>query len=271
LGDEITELLDDKIIKGDRKFNGKNAKKFLDVAKNIIEDPFVATFTSAVPGLSAIQGVLGLVTNVIVKEDDVTVEDYKAFKQEMDKFINHYNGLAKAEGNFTANLGNLEMRLEALRTVVNNYTLERVGTIHPEGDFDGMQLGEVIARYYTPLELGGNIDRILNEYKANNDMDYTAALEDERLYYPIYAINQAQFIKQELEALNNEYISSYRNFHKGIKLVLLDSKRLAKDNGAAVDKKIMELDEKLDRLILTFEKNVKIKNVVNSLNNIPTY
>jgi hypothetical protein len=132
-------------------------------------------------------------------------------------------------------------------------------------------LGEVIARYYTPLELGGNIDRILNEYKANNDMDYTAALEDERLYYPIYAINQAQFIKQELEALNNEYISSYRNFHKGIKLVLLDSKRLAKDNGAAVDKKIMELDEKLDRLILTFEKNVKIKNVVNSLNNIPTY
>ena len=271
LSDEVTKLLDKEIIKGNKKFNGKNAKKFLDVAKNIVEDPFVATFTSAVPGLSAIQGVLGLVSNVIVKEEDVTVEDYKAFKKEMDKFINHYNGLARAEGNFTANLNNLDMRLEALRTVVNNYTLERVRAIHPEGEFGGMELSEVIATNYTPLELERNIDEIIKDYNENGVMNYTAALEDERLYYPIYAINQAQFIKQELEALNNEYISSYRNFHKAIKLVLLDSKKLSKDNGAAVDKKIMELDEKLERLIMTFEKNVKIGNVVNALNNIPTY
>ena len=271
LSDEITELLDKQIIKGNRKFNGKNAKKFLDVAKNIVEDPFVATFTSAVPGLSAIQGVLGLVSNVIVKEDDVTVEDYKAFKKEMDKFINHYNGLARAEGNFTSNLNNLEVRLEALRTVMNNYTLERVGSIHPDADFGGMELHEVIATYYTPLELGSNIDAILSEYKSGNTMNYTAALADKRLYYPVYAVNQAQFIRQELEALNNEFISSYRNYHKAIKLVLIDSKKLSKDNGALVDKKIMVLDEKLERLISTFEKNVKIGNMVNSLNNIPTF
>jgi hypothetical protein len=271
LSDEITKLLNKEIIKGDKKFNGKNAKKFLDVAKNIIEDPFVATFTSAVPGLSAIQGVLGLVSNIIVKEEDVTVEDYKAFKKEMDKFINHYNGLAKAEGNFTANLNNLDMRLEALRTVVNNYTMERVRAIHPEGAFGGIELSEVIATNYTPLKLERNIDDIMKEYNENGMMNYTAALEDERLYYPIYAINQAQFIKQELEALNNEYISSYRNFHKAIKKVLLESKALSKDNGAAVDKKIMALDSKLERLIATFEKNVKIGNVVNALNNIPTY
>lgn len=271
LSDEITKLLDKEIIKGNKKFNGKNAKKFLDIAKNIVEDPFVATFTSAVPGLSAIQGVLGLVSNVIVKEEDVTVEDYKAFKQEMDKFINHYNGLARAEGNFTSNLNNLDMRLEALRTVVNNYTLERVRAVHPEGEFGGMELSEIIATNYTPLELERDIDRIIGEYNGNGSMNYTAALEDERLYYPIYAINQAQFIKQELEALNNEYISSYHNFHKAIKKVLLDSKKLSKDNGAAVDKKIMALDEKLERLISTFEKNVKIGNVVNALNNIPTY
>lgn len=271
LSDEITKLLDKEIIKGNKKFNGKNAKKFLDIAKNIVEDPFVATFTSAVPGLSAIQGVLGLVSNVIVKEEDVTVEDYKAFKKEMDKFINHYNGLARAEGNFTSNLNNLDMRLEALRTVVNNYTLERVRAIYPEGEFNRMELSEIIATNYTPLELERNIDRIIAEYNENGKMNYTEALDDDRLYYPIYAINQAQFIKQELEALNNEYISSYRNFHKAIKVVLIDSKKLSKDNGASVDKKIMVLDEKLERLISTFEKNVKIGNVVSALNNIPTY
>jgi hypothetical protein len=271
LSDEITELLDKQIIKGNRKFNGKNAKKFLDVAKNIVEDPFVATFTSAVPGLSAIQGILGLVSNVIVKEDDVTVEDYKSFKKEMDKFINHYNGLARAEGNFTYNLNSLEVRLEALRTVMNNYTLERVGAIHPEANFDGMELHEVIATYYTPLELESNLNKILGEYQSGNTMNYTTALADERLYFPVYAVNQAQFIRQELEGLNNEFISSYRNYHKAIKLVLMDSKKLSKDNGVSADKKIIVLDEKLERLISTFEKNVKVRNVVNALNNIPTF
>jgi hypothetical protein len=271
LSEEVERLLEKQIIKGDKKFNGKNAKKFLDIAKNIIEDPFVATFTSVVPGLSAINGVLGLVTNVIVKEDAVTVDDYKTFKKEMDRFITHYDGLAKAETNFTSNLGNLEMRLEALRTVKNNYALERIRSIHPEGEFTGKELNEIIATYYTPLLLEKNINQIFNEYKEGNTINYTAALEDERLAYPFYAINQAQFIKQELEALNNEYISSYRNFHKAIKKVLLDSKALSNDNGVAVDKKIRALDEKLERLVMTFEKNVKIGNVVNALNDIPTY
>jgi hypothetical protein len=271
LSEEVERLLEKQIIKGDKKFNGKNAKKFLDIAKNIIEDPFVATFTSVVPGLSAINGVLGLVTNVIVKEDAVTVDDYKTFKKEMDRFITHYDGLAKAETNFTSNLGNLEMRLEALRTVKNNYVLARIRSIHPEGEFTGKELNEIIATYYTPLLLEKNINQIFKEYKRGSGMDYTAALEDERLVYPFYAINQAQFIKQELEALNNEYISSYRNFHKAIKKVLLDSKALSSDNGVAVDKKIRALDEKLERLVMTFEKNVKIGNVVNALNDIPTY
>lgn len=271
LSDEITELLEKEIIKGNKKFNGKNAKKFLDIAKNVVEDPFVSAFTSTVPGLSAIEGVLGLVTNVIVKEDDVTIDDYKAFKQEMEKFINHYNGLARAENNLTSNLGNLEMRLEALRTVMNNYALERVRAVHPEADFTGMDLNQIISTYYTPLDLERNIERIFTEYSETGTMNYTAALADERLTYPFYAINQAQFIKQELEALNNEYISSYRSFHRSIKKVLIDSKPLAKDNGAAVDKKIMELDEKLERLVSTFEKSVAIGNVATSLNEIPTF
>lgn len=271
LSEEISKVLEKEIVKGNKKFNGKNAKKFLDIAKNIVEDPFVSVFTSTVPGLSAIQGVLGLVSNVIVKEESVSVDDYKSFKKEMEKFITHYNGLARAESNFSSNVSNLEMRLEALRTVVNNYTLERVRAVHPEADFTGLEVHQILATYYTPLDLEKNIDEIFKEYQKGNSMNYTAALEDERLTYPFYAINQAQFIKQELEALNNEYISSYRTFHKTIKKVLLESKSLSKDGGVAVDKKIIELDEKLERLVTTFERNVKIENVAISLNNIPTY
>jgi len=214
LSEEITGLLEQEIIKGNKRFNGKNVKKFISVTQNIIKDPFVATVTSTVPGLSAIQGVLGLVSNVIVKEDDVTVEDYQNFKREMDKFILHYDGLARANDNFNANVGNLQMRLEALRTVKTNYTLERIKTIHPDADFKGLELHQIIATYYTPLDLEKNIEEVIGEYQVTpTNLDYTQALSDERLTYPFYAINQAQFIKQELEALTNEYISSYRNYH----------------------------------------------------------
>ena len=271
LSEEITDLLEKEIIKGNRKFNGKNVRKFTAVTQNIIKDPFVATVTSTVPGLSAIQGVLGLVSNVIVREDNVTVEDYQNFKREMDKFILHYDGLSRANDNFNANVGNLQMRLEALRTVKNNYTLERIKAIHPEADFTGLELHQIIATYYTPLDLEKNIEAVIKEYQITpTNLDYTKALSDERLIYPFYAINQAQFIKQELEALTNEYMSSYRNYHKAIKIVLEKSKALSK-TPANVDKKTNDLDGKLERLISTFEKNVKIENAINALNDIPTF
>jgi prefoldin subunit 5 len=270
LSDEITNLLETQIIKGDKKFNGKNAEKFIKMAQSIVKDPFVATFTSAVPGLGAIEGVLGLVSNVIVKEPSVTVEDYKKFKQEMNRFIAHYDGLARANNSFSANMSNLTMRSEALRTVINGYALERVRTINPDLKTEGKELHEVIAASYTPLYLEQNVKRIVGEYGSGNNVDYTRALEDKRLVYPIYAINQAQFIKQELTALTNEYISSYRSYHKALRLVLEKSKSLSKAP-QEVDKKIAALDSKLERVISTFERNVKIDNVVNSLNEIPTY
>jgi hypothetical protein len=270
LNEEITKLLESKIIKGNKKF--KDADKLISIAQSIIKDPFVATITSTIPALSAIQGVLNLVSNFIVKEPSVTVEDYKVFKKEMDRYIVHYDGLAVANQNFNSNVQNLSMRLEALRTVMNNYTVERVKTVHPNVNFTpDMALHKVVSTYYTPLDLEKNLDGIILAYKENGkEVNYTAALADSRLAYPFYAINQAQFIRQELETLTNEYVSSYRNYHKSIKNVLEKSKGLSKDV-SKIDKKLVELDTKLTRLVSTFEKNVKIESVVKAVNEIPTY
>ena len=94
-------------------------------------------------------------------------------------------------------------------------------------------------------------------------------MNDKRLGYPFYAINQAQFIRQELESLTNEYISSYKDYHKAIKSVLEKSKTLSKEPGK-IDKKVEDLTTKLGRLVSTFEKNVKINRVNIALQEIPT-
>ena len=100
-------------------------------------------------------------------------------------------------------------------------------------------------------------------------MNYASALKEERIAYPFYAINQAQFIQQELESIAKEYTSTYTRYHENIKAVLVKSKALSK-SPAKIDAKTTQLEVKLQTLISTFEKNVKINEVNKNLQRIPT-
>ncbi len=270
LTDDIVAMLNKKIIKGNRRFNNKNVGKFMAFVKNTIKDPVVTSVANSVPALSAITSVVNLVSSVIIKEKGVTVKDFQEFKKELDRYTRHYNGLSRANQGFNANVENLKLKIEALRTVLNNYTMDRVTTLHPNLMVDkNTALHTILATYYAPIDLERNVDKILEGYTQNGQIDFEPALNDERLAYPFYAINQAQFINQELESLTNEYVSSYRSYHKAISQVLNNSKSLSKEPHK-IDKKLELLDGKLERLVKTFEKNVKIELVGTSLNGIPT-
>lgn len=271
LSDDITILLKQKIIKGNSKFNGRKVGKFLEFVKNIIKNPIVTSITSAIPAVSAISSVVDLVSGIAVRERGVSVKDFTEFKRALDKYIVHYNGLAKANHNFNTNIQNLKIKLEALRTVMNNYTLERIRTINPNANINtDQEMYKVIATYYDPTDIQRYINDILKQYEyKNGEVNYTPALNDKRLSYPFYAINQAQFIRQELESLTNEYISSYKDYHKAIKKVLEKSKPLSK-KPEKINQKLELLTQKLGRLVSTFEKNVKIDRVNIALQEIPT-
>ena len=89
------------------------------------------------------------------------------------------------------------------------------------------------------------------------------------LAYPFYVTNQVQFVQQELEGIANEYVSAYKLYHRRISDVLISSKSISK-KPEVIDVKLNDLGEKLGRLVKTFERNVKIKEMTENLQRIPT-
>ncbi|MDX2285930.1 MAG: hypothetical protein NW241_17310 [Bacteroidia bacterium] len=273
LNEEIVTLLDETIIKKNPRFNDRNPEKFRMMVRSIIENPITTTLTSSIPALSSIRAVVDLVSSVSVREQNVTVDDFSAFQQSLNKYIQHYEALAQASYDFNSNLDKLKVKTDALRTVLYNFTLERVQTLSPEAvpKDQTYVLADLVSTYYADHLVGGEVDRIIRGYQdAKGSIDYQKALNDSRLNYPLYAVSQAQFIQQELESITNEYISNYQLYHQRLRQILDRSKPLSHEVGK-VDKKRQDLDAKLDRLISTFQRNVKVREVLRALQEIPTY
>ena len=274
LQDEITELLDQQIIKNNSKFNDKDPNKFKSMVQALIESPITTAVTSAVPALSSIRAVVDLVSSVIVREKDVSVEDFQKFKGSLSKYLTHYEALAQASYDFNSNLDNLKVKTEALRTVMTTFTKDRVNTLVPNAlppDAEDYPINDLLFIHYQWDHLEPKIDEILAAYRDNRGRtDYQKALTEPRLDYPLYVVTQAQFISQELESITNEYVSAYQLYHDRLKRILTDSKALSKDV-SKVDAKRQELDEKLTLLVKTFRLNVKIREVNQALLEIPAY
>lgn len=277
LSDEVVEMLDEMIIKSNRKFNDKNPDKFKQFVSTLIENPITTAVSNSVPALSAIGAVVDLVANISVREDDVSVDDFRNFKTSLGRYINHYEQLARASYDFNANLDNLRVKTEALRVILSDFVLDRIRTIKPDAIDPDMtssetpiNINDLLLTYYNPDRLEVDIQLILNNYKSGSRMNYQAALNEQRLAYPLYALSQAQFIQQELESIANEYVSNYRLYHDRLSRTLEQSKQLSKDP-TKVDKKKKQLDDKLTLLVNTFKRNAKTREVNTYLQSIPAY
>lgn len=269
LSEEVTKVLKDKIIKSKSKLGGTSTAKVLAFVKQIVQNPMVTSFTSSVPALGSIQSVLSLVSNIAVSDKKVSVQEYIDFNKEIEKYVIHYEALGKANADFNSNIGKLRTQTEALRVIVRNFTIERVKTTTPEAQFEaGLALHKVISQYYDRRDLENRLDEIIEEHKTGGRLNLQSALNEKRLDYPFYAINQAQFIQQELETITGQYTATYRKYHESITKVLQNSKSISKDANK-INVKLASLDKKLDASVNAFERNVKIKEVSRNLQLIP--
>lgn len=273
LNDEILRLLDEQIIKNNPKFNDKNPDKFKEVVTAILESPITTAVTTSVPALSSIRAVVDLVGSIVVRDKNVKAEEFKQFKASLMKYSAHYEELAQASYDFNSNLDKLKVKTNALGTVVDNYSLARVQTLKPNAipAAPPYQIRDLVFAHYRADKLDGELDIIITEYRSGpREIAHLDALSDRRLAFPLYALTQAQFIQQELESIANQYISTYQLYHTRLKEILVKSKQLSKDP-SKVDKKIKDLDEKLEALNATFRRSVKLREVNRALQEIPTY
>ena len=266
LSNEITNIVEQKIIKGNKKVNGVKKTKFLSFIDNIVKSPIVETISSAVPVVGSIKSVIDLVMGNALQGKDISINDVAELKKSLKVYLEHYEGLAKAQSEFEQNLNNLDIRKEALVLLLTQYTTERTNTLSPntisEKD-EELTLTELINKYYTENIVQQKVDKIL----STKPTDYTLHLTNNALMYPNYALNQAKFIRDEIESLSKEYISILTNYQSALEIVLEKSKNIGDLN--LINNKKTELGSKLIEVKTTFADNLnlfKLNNTFKTLN-----
>ncbi len=165
LSEEITTILEQKIIKGNKKINGVKSSKFLLFVDNIIKSPITQAISNAIPVVSSIKSVVDLVIGNALKGKDVTIDDVVAFKKSLQVYLKHYEGLAKAQLEFEQNLGNLDVRKEGLVLLLTQYTSERIHTLNPQLQINNehkQSLTQLINSYYTKDNVQQQVDAIIS-------------------------------------------------------------------------------------------------------------
>ncbi|MDN3619493.1 hypothetical protein QWY81_08525 [Polaribacter undariae] len=258
LSEEIAEILENEIIKGNRKINGVKKSKFLLFIDNIIKSPLTEELTSAIPVVSSIKSVVNLVMGNALKGNDVSIDDVIDLKKSLNVYLVHYEGLAKAQTEFEQNLGNLDIRKEGLVLLLTQYTTERSNTLNPNAISEQdkkLTLTNVINKHYTKGIVQQSVDKIISA----KPLDYNNHLTNKNLMYPTYALNQAKFIRDEVESLSKEYISIFSTYQSALKQVLEKSKAIGDKN--KIDNKISELEIKLLAVQVAFDDNLNIYNL----------
>ncbi len=227
LSGEVEALLKEKIIRGNKKLNGVRSDKFIGFVNDIISSPLTEAVTTAIPVVESIRSVIDLVAGTAITGKDISLKEVQDLKNSLKVYIVHYEGLAKAQSEFDQNLANLDIRKNALNLLLNQYITDRINTLNPntintDPNVQNQNNNDLINKYFNKSMVEAKVDKIINSDPKN----YNRHLNDDRLLYPNYTLNQAKFIRDEIESLGKEYISIYDSYQKALEKTLNNSKNI---------------------------------------------
>lgn len=268
LTDDIIKILDTRILS--KKGIKTNPTKFVSIVKEVMNAPVTTTFAKTIPVVGNIKGVIDLVVNLTATEKNVEVEDLMKMKNDLKKYIEHYEGLEQANVAFTTNLNSLNVRIDVLKLILKNYTMERLRPINPSVSLDTFRnFTHLVNRYCDKEDAQTKIDRILESHVDGKGlMNYEAALSDKQLYFPEYAINQSQVIYDELESVSKAFLTNLHTYQQNIEKVLSNSKNNKLGDAAKIDAKIKGLGGLLDNVSEAVKNSVNLEDLQMKLRKI---
>lgn len=270
LSGEVEALLNQKIIKGNKKLNGVRSDKFVGFVNDIISSPLTEAITTAVPVVESIRSVIDLVVGTAITGKDISLAEVQDLKGSLKVYIVHYEGLAKAQTEFDQNLANLDIRKNALNLLLNQYITERINTLSPntvstDPNSEAMSNNDLINKHFSKSAVEARVDRIINADAQN----YQRHLNDDRLLYPNYTLNQAKFIRDEIESLGKEYISIYDSYQKALEKTLTNSRNIG--DPQKIEKTINVLKQNLVKVEDNFNQSLNLVQLNQQFNQLVRY
>ncbi len=271
LTDDIVKILDARILS--KKGIKTNSNKFVSLVKEVMNAPLTSSFVKSIPIVSNIKGVIDLVVNLTASEKNVEVEDLIKMKNDMKKYVEHYEGLEQANAAFTSNLNSINVRIDVLKSIVRNYTLERLRPINPSVSIDTFHnLTSLINRYCDKEDAQTKVDRIIEGHSdGKGKLNYEKALSDPQLYYPEYAVNQAQVIYDELESVSRTFLTNLYTYQQNIEKVMTNSKNNKLGDVGKIDLKTKNLSILLHNVSDAIKNSVNLDDLQTKLRRINGY
>ncbi len=271
LTDDIVKILDARILS--KKGIKTNPNKFVGIVKEVMSSPVTSSFAKSIPIVSNIKGVIDLVVNLTANEKNVEVNDLVKMKNDMKKYIEHYEGLEQANAAFTSNLNSLNVRIEVLKSIIRNYTLERLRPINPSVSIDTFKnLTSLVNRYCDKEDAQTKVDRIIEGHSdGKGKVNYEKALSDPQLYYPEYAVNQAQVIYDELENVSRAFLTNLYTYQQNIEKVMANSKNNKLGDAGKIDLKTKTLSILLHNVSDAVKNSVNLDDLQTKLRRINGY
>lgn len=269
LDKEMQRLIEEKIIKGNRKFNNKNPGKFMRFVSSVIKNPITNLIASSVPAVSSLTTVFNVVTSTAVSEPSVNSGDLLAFQNEVKKYIEHYEKLAMASDELNVNLQTLKVKTQALKSLVKDFTSELVLDLHGNDKADAIKtlpINKLIERYYNYAV----VDNYIKKAEAKFSNNYERLSKEASLQYSIVGRNKVEFIAQELEKLSSEYLGMLQNFHTQILDVIKNADKLSKEK-IKISQKTKQLETQYKTVKESFKNAVDLSTIRSRLSDMPRY
>lgn len=271
LNDRITKILEDEIFRGRSKINRVRRDKFLTIVDNILKSPITNSITDGLPVVGSIKSIVDMVVNVSLQGSDIDVKEVDELKSKLKSYVEYYQGLEDALRTFESKVGGIDVKTEALKLLLKNFVIERIKTLYPQISKNELEasLNTLLNKHYNYIQVQRDMQQmILNDHTRNGRINYTTAFSDQRVQFPDYAVGQARFITDEIEAITSEYEAALNIYQTSIQEVLNKSRVIGNDQ--KIDDKIQTLEAAKTDVIAAIKRNIdlpKIKKGYQSLQN----
>jgi hypothetical protein len=267
---EILKIIDEKIIKKSRL--GKKGDRFKKIVSNIINNPITSFITTNIPVVNSISSVVNLVNQTVLEDDNIAPDDLKLFSQDIKKYVEHYENLAKISVELEAQSGQLHTKIDALESLLNDFVRNSSADLYPNEakTLENLTTNDLIRNYYSYAKVDATIRGIEKKFTVAGKIDYMKVLEDGRMNYSIVGRQKLDFLGDELSKIASEYLNSLDSYHKNVIDILQKANNLTQDKNK-ITQKIESLNRQYKNLRSSFEQNLDLKTAKSRISEVPKY
>jgi hypothetical protein len=271
--EKMLKLVEQHIAVGKDRNNGQ----VMQIARAILEQPTVKTFTSAIPIVNVGTSLLSYVSSIAAQRKDLSADNILTFKTEMEKYTGYYSQLNQLNMRFASNLESYQVQNASIHNTLLELTTAYTNSLQFKiGNFDengNVPVGEYLSnvfRSYNKDEVRKYLEGLERAATKNGKVDYGLVLkQNPRLLDANKNTERAAHLYRQFESLYGQYISMLEENSRGMINVLESAIELGlSSDNAKIRSQIDILRTRKTEAVSGIRRAINIERLKTTVNNL---